>query len=192
MAVRAVWSRLTRALRVCQCEERFEAQVLAQRLPHDEFAAFLRMKESALKLELDAEYDAKLKRELAEAERGKDIAAHRRHIVENLLVLRCPRCAQAFVDFQGCFALRCNRCNAAFCGWCLIDCGNDAHPHVRLCRLNAAANNVYGTAEQFEQCQRARRQTAVRAYLAALPANIKRAALVAACASDFRDLGLKL
>jgi hypothetical protein len=25
-------------------------------------------------------------------------------------------------------------CRGAFCGWCLADCGEEAHPHVRRCR----------------------------------------------------------
>ena len=34
---------------------------------------------------------------------------------------RCPRrdCQQAFVDFEGCFALTCSRCTNAFCAYCL-------------------------------------------------------------------------
>ena len=34
------------------------------------------------------------------------------------------------VDFDGCFALNCSRCRAAFCAYCLADCGKDAHMHV--------------------------------------------------------------
>eukprot|EP01047_Picozoa_sp_COSAG01_P082414 COSAG01_NODE_16820_length_1201_cov_1.062613_1_plen_53_part_10 len=36
----------------------------------------------------------------------------RKHIVEELLTLKCPReaCRQAFIDFTGCFALTCGRC----------------------------------------------------------------------------------
>ena len=61
--------------------------------------------------------------------------ALQRHIVDEILTLKCPRqeCRQAYVDFNGCAALRCARCPAAFCGWCLQDCGTDAHAHVRSC-----------------------------------------------------------
>ena len=33
----------------------------------------------------------------------------RRHIVDKILTLSCPRCGQAFVDFEGCCALSCVR-----------------------------------------------------------------------------------
>ena len=33
----------------------------------------------------------------------------RRHIVDKILTLSCPRCGQAFVDFEGCCALSCFR-----------------------------------------------------------------------------------
>lgn len=48
----------------------------------------------------------------------------------------CPRCKQAFVDFNGCCALYCSRCPCGFCAWCLEDCGTDAHAHVANCRHN--------------------------------------------------------
>jgi protein-arginine kinase activator protein McsA len=50
------------------------------------------------------------------------------------LNLRCPRCEAAFHDYDGCNALTCSipECRAAFCAICLIDCGNDAHGHVRI------------------------------------------------------------
>ena len=35
-----------------------------------------------------------------------------RRYVEGILTLCCPRCKQAFLDFDGCFALSCSRCSA--------------------------------------------------------------------------------
>ena len=36
--------------------------------------------------------------------------------------------------FSGCAAIRCSgACTASFCGWCLADCGRDAHAHVANC-----------------------------------------------------------
>lgn len=32
--------------------------------------------------------------------------------------------------------MTCSQCHAAFCGWCLKDCGNDAHEHVKNCSAN--------------------------------------------------------
>jgi len=49
--------------------------------------------------------------------------------VEEALVPRCPRCRHAFVDWTGCFAVYCG-CGCGFCGYCLQDCGTDAHGHI--------------------------------------------------------------
>ena len=38
---------------------------------------------------------------------------------------------QASIEFNGCLALACSRCPCHFCGWCSVDCGTDAHAHVR-------------------------------------------------------------
>eukprot|EP00929_Paragymnodinium_shiwhaense_P039962 TRINITY_DN20911_c0_g2_i2.p1 TRINITY_DN20911_c0_g2~~TRINITY_DN20911_c0_g2_i2.p1 ORF type:complete len:279 (-),score=25.42 TRINITY_DN20911_c0_g2_i2:115-951(-) len=42
----------------------------------------------------------------------------RLHVIDDILTIKCPRCAQAFVDFDGCFALTCSRCGGAICAWC--------------------------------------------------------------------------
>jgi hypothetical protein len=71
-----------------------------------------------------------------EMARDEEIAAHRRHITNNLLCLRCPRCKQVFVDFVNCFALDVRQMWCWFCAWCLHDCGEDAHRHVNNCAHN--------------------------------------------------------
>lgn len=48
----------------------------------------------------------------------------------NDLVLKCPKCAVAFIDFDGCLALTCENCKAGFCALCLENCG-DAHNHLQ-------------------------------------------------------------
>lgn len=45
-----------------------------------------------------AQLERRLRGEMA---RDEEIATHRRHIVNNLLCLRCPRCEQVFIDFGG-------------------------------------------------------------------------------------------
>jgi hypothetical protein len=114
----------------------------------------------------------------------------RRHVVDRLLTLACPRCSAAFVDFNGCFAVTCHRCSCGFCGWCLADCGADAHQHVPRCVRNGAGGSVYGTAAAFGQAQQERRRRLVREYLDTLPDERLRKRLLAACAQDMADLGI--
>ena len=63
------------------------------------------------------------------------LAALKEKIVEDILTLKCPKpaCKQAYDCFEGCCALSCSRCSCQFCGWCLKDCGNNAHGHVAAC-----------------------------------------------------------
>ena len=81
----------------------------------------------------------------------------------------CPAAfrGHAFIDFDGCFALKCSMCPCHFCGWCLADCGGDAHAHVRSCRHKpAGANDPYfGTKEQFEEAHRQQQRGKLRSYL---------------------------
>jgi IBR domain, a half RING-finger domain/Zinc finger C-x8-C-x5-C-x3-H type (and similar)/RNA recognition motif. (a.k.a. RRM, RBD, or RNP domain) len=116
----------------------------------------------------------------------------RNHIIEEVLTLRCPRCKQAFLDFDGCFALSCNSCPCGFCGWCLSDCGSDAHAHVKSCpsKPKGAINETYfGTKEQFEEAQRQRRQRDLKNFLRSLNAT-EREQTLKALSQDLEDLNL--
>jgi len=61
----------------------------------------------------------------------QDLHKHIRTKYANDLVLKCPKCAVAFIDFDGCLALTCENCKAGFCALCLENCG-DAHNHLQL------------------------------------------------------------
>jgi len=47
----------------------------------------------------------------------------RQHRTALPFTLKCLFCGKAFIDFGGCFVLKCSCCRAAFCGWSLEDCG---------------------------------------------------------------------
>jgi hypothetical protein len=119
------------------CDSQYEGRLLALHLPADLFDAWMKMMKSAIEMEMEREFDKRIDRAVAEATVTKSISTHRHHIVDKLLTLRCPRCNQAFVDFDACFALTCSRCRCGFCAWCLVDCGDSgAHRHVANCSLN--------------------------------------------------------
>ena len=124
-----------------------------------------------MRVQLDAEFkdklDAELEKMRALDERGRKVMLARTHIINKILTLSCPN-GHAFVDFDGCFALKCSMCPCHFCGWCLADCGNscDAHAHVRTCRHKPAGADVFfGTKEQFEEAQRKRQRAMISSYL---------------------------
>jgi hypothetical protein len=116
----------------------------------------------------------------------------RNDIIDNILTLRCPRCRYAFDDFVGCFALTCGitTCRAAFCAWCLADCGGNAHPHVRACPYNVGGD-YYGTKEAFEAHHRRRRHRLALAEIQTLPSH-KQNTLKQRMRRDFEDLGINI
>jgi hypothetical protein len=119
------------------------------------------------------------------------VRRHRLHIAEHVLCLHCPRCGQAFVGFDGCFALACGRCRCGFCAYCLADCGGDAHAHLAACEHNTApGRDAYGDAAGFRRAQNARRARALREYLRERVDPGDRAAVRAAVAQDLADLGM--
>jgi hypothetical protein len=110
-------------------------------------------------------------------------------IVENILNLRCPRCKSVFIDFDGCMALTCTyrNCGAGICGYCLVDCGYDAHAHVNQCGgLNASF-------VMFEEHQRKRRTHKLNEKLASLfePTAVMDI-LKRRLAQDLIDLGINI
>lgn len=114
----------------------------------------------------------------------------RNKIVEEILTLACPRCSQAFVDFEGCFSIRCSACQCSFCGWCLADCGSDAHPHVLECKMkHKESDSYFGSKQQFDEVHQLRRNKALVAFLKDLTIE-EREKVTTALENDLMDLGL--
>eukprot|EP00808_Paulinella_micropora_P006437 g20579.t1 len=163
-----------------KCTEVFTLQQLANRLDKPQFEKLLNIQKVAHEQSvLPAALAAERKKMRAEFERiqaicdqdEREAARMRLDIIENVLVLKCPRCSAAFLDFSGCFALTCSRanCQAGFCAWCLQDCGNNnAHSHVASCPENKSARgrDVFGTQEAFDRHHEERRAREVRKRLA--------------------------
>jgi hypothetical protein len=91
-----------------------------------------------LEIQKDREIDT-MKRELLEKSREELELLIKRQEIIDITYLKCPRCKRVFVDYDGCAALTCSGdggCGAHFCALCQVDCGEDAHPHVKQCKLN--------------------------------------------------------
>ncbi|KAJ1474173.1 hypothetical protein T484DRAFT_1911800, partial [Baffinella frigidus] len=119
---------------------------------------------------------------------GEQLEGLKRHIVDKILTLACPRCAQAFVDFDGCCALSCPRCSCSFCAYCLLDCGGDAHGHVARCQWNPR-REVFSRKERFLEAQAQRRLRMLRTLLASLPP-ASRSKVLDYVARELRDLDI--
>ena len=114
----------------------------------------------------------------------------RRSIVTDILNLQCPRCKAVFNNFVGCFALTCSRneCRAAFCAWCLRDCGPDAHTHVASC---PEGRGIFSSIEVFNEHHRARRERKVREIVNRQTDEV-RVVLVRIIQRDLAGLGITL
>jgi serine/threonine protein kinase len=112
-------------------------------------------------------------------------------IVDRDLTLHCPRCGQAFYDFDGCNALRCkSACGAAFCGLCMVDCGDNAHPHYYSIHRGM---NIFDR-QAFENAKRDRSKSKLIAAVKAEKgdANVMMALIEELGKADLVDLGLSI
>jgi hypothetical protein len=182
---------------------------LARGLSEQALASLREAQLDAQRVALSAQFAAErrdLQRQLAEAEaRGGRVETLRLDVIDRILTPRCPRCSRAFLGFAGCFALRCapdehepgaaraterGFCGAAFCGWCLADCGDDAHPHVRTCPHNKVAGGGYfGGLDLFQAARREAQARSLDAYMQTLEPAL-RTALRRALQGDLEALGL--
>jgi hypothetical protein len=117
----------------------------------------------------------------------------RNKILEDIFTLKCPRCRKAFLDFEGCFALKCSSCPCAFCAWCLSDCGDDAHPHVRSCALKPKdpGRTYFGTKKEFEESAKSRIIKELNAYLSSKEPAV-RIVIRASLTDDLKDIDIPL
>ena len=186
------------------CAPAFTDAALAAHLPDATFASYFRAKTKVAeqRIELQAKLNAaaevaRLQAELARRDEDQRAAQVRTHIIEKILNPSCPRCGQAFIDFEGCFALSCSRVGCTlpphgFCAYCLHDAQGDAHAHVANCQYNIApGRNVFASIQVFHEAQRRRCQRTLRQYLATLDHRSQERALCD-CARELRDLRVEL
>eukprot|EP00927_Polykrikos_kofoidii_P025754 TRINITY_DN23079_c0_g1_i1.p1 TRINITY_DN23079_c0_g1~~TRINITY_DN23079_c0_g1_i1.p1 ORF type:complete len:1105 (+),score=171.44 TRINITY_DN23079_c0_g1_i1:479-3316(+) len=160
----------------------FDDVDLARKVPAHAFEKYLACRQKVLEAQLAREMEAAMQTQLrAELQRLANLDELRRavllavsHIQEEILTLKCPRCEQAFCDFDGCLALTCSRCSCRFCGWCLKDCGKDAHRHVRTCPEKRGKDPFFATMVEFKEAVKLRQRGLVTAFLATLRAEVRR------------------
>jgi hypothetical protein len=97
---------------------------------------------------------------------GDSLSQYVHHITDSILNLTCPSCAAAFIDFDGCCAVKCGTCSKYFCGFCLCAHAESStsHAHVRTCALNPAKGEYFCPAAQLDQIHRQTRIQALRRY----------------------------
>jgi hypothetical protein len=112
-------------------------------------------------------------------------------ITETIFNISCPRCKAVFVDFSGCLALHC-KCGCAFCGWCLRDCGADAHACVGMCGTRLGYPGYHHSIDVFNQHHRKRRQTLLDAALTCITSPVIKEKVISKVKASAFDLGLSV
>ena len=138
-----------------------------------------------------AEVKRELERLMQMDEQQRRVHAKAKEVCD-ILTDACPRCKQAFFDFNGCCALICSRCPCAFCAWCLKDCGADAHAHVGNCRHNLApGRSVYAPNHPhlWKEGRARLKRDAVTRFLRALDRKLARQ-VVKAVERELQDVAL--
>lgn len=154
----------------------FDDHVVVQCVSSDIFATWQRGKQEIIESRLMLENEVRLKKEkqrlAALSAEEREVQQVRFDIVENILTLKCPKqnCRQAFIDFNGCYALTCGRCGCGFCAYCLKECGRDAHAHVGRCPQGNGRGLFGGNRglREFNNVQKARKQRLVNEKLRSL------------------------
>lgn len=140
------------------------------------------------KMELEAEFQ-RIQQIMNLEEREAEIL--RLEIIDSILTLRCPNpgCRLAFLDFDGCFAVRCQHCRCEFCAWCTTYYNmSDAHRHVAHCSESNGAG-IYSTMQVFNRHHNARRRRRIIEKLRGKGQEIQKLTL-ARLGIELRDLGI--
>lgn len=158
----------------------------------------LRKNEALIRQEAENKMKEELERIQKMSEEDREVHIHREQIISEILTPKCPRpqCRQAFLDFDGCFALTCGnqQCQCGFCAWCFKDCGTDAHGHVANCPygiIDGRQLSVYGDISQLRKVWNRIRKEKIRRQLSNVSQRI-RTKILQSLEKEFRDIGLKM
>jgi hypothetical protein len=134
----------------------YDDRVVAKQVDAATFEAYLQVRSKLAEAKIAREANAEMERQIATAIKrmeanGPKVFQTQKHICDEILTMRCPRCKMAFADWDGCNALYCTYagCGCNFCAFCLKDCGggvkfgqnqierrgdDEVHKHVNECK----------------------------------------------------------
>jgi len=177
-------------LNQCDCEG-FSVSFIAKHATDKAFTEFDRkryeIKEKSLVTKIEADLKKKLTLQNNESVVEKDL----RHIRENILTLKCPKCNHAYSpSFDGCLSLKCPSCTQHFCAKCHLQCKDSGicHEHVAKCRLNKSPAGLFHSSAIIRNIQNEMRKQKLVFFLSTKP---YKKDLLNALRKDFLDLGLK-
>lgn len=131
-------------MRECDCEG-YTVSFIAKHVPEKVFTEYDRkryeVKEKSLVSKIEDDLKKKLVIEQAMSSNEKD----RKFIIDNILTLKCPKCCQAYTEFDGCLSLVCSKCKCFFCAKChmIRPDSKSSHNHVALCKANGSPTGLF-------------------------------------------------
>jgi hypothetical protein len=116
-----------------------------------------------------------------------ELNRHKNHIFNEILTSRAPCCNRPVDFWPGCFAVTCE-CSGHFCGWCFLNTGGDAHPHVLICNENPQKGNYFGSEQLYYEVRNRVKLTALKRYLDDQCSPAMRSTVLDACLAQLRTL----
>ena len=179
-----------------ECDQVYSDHSIVKHVNTNAFHAF---QEAKIKIKEGQIYE-EAKMEVQRLLEENVLQRNKRHVIEKILNLACPRCSRPlgrYLDFEGCCALKCaawvdgdpNSC-CQFCAYCFQDCGRDAHPHVKA--MECPGNRgLWCNPVELHEVHKVRRTRMLKAFLAEnIDTDVKRQELVVELARELIDVGL--
>ena len=123
-------------MRECDCEG-YTVSFIAKHVPEKVFAEYDRKRYEVKEKFLITKIEDDFKKKLALEQSMTELQKNRQYVVDNILTLRCPKCNQAYHDFEGCLSLQCSKCKCYFCAKCHHRSADSrtSHNHVATCAV---------------------------------------------------------
>lgn len=190
------------AVECSQCGAPYDNQVVARHLPLVIWDTVLNAVVSKQVEELQRQFDERLRKKMEEfmANYGNASTAlqlkaqsEAKFIRNNVLNLCCPHCKIAYIEFEGCMALKCSSCSGNFCGYChaKVETSQGAHEHVRQCLMNITpTSSYYANKNQIQEAQKQYRTRTLKKHLRSQKKDLQNAIIIE-LKQDLDDLGIR-
>lgn len=136
----------------------------------------------------------KVKEEISRTSHLSQDEKDKKFIIEEILTLKCNTCNLAYLDFDGCCAVKCRGCQTYFCAKChATQPSNQAsHTHVGNCRKYGATYGIWCSSAQLKETQAKRRTERLTSFLNSLANNNRSKNLVKSLKKELKDLNVHI
>jgi len=192
----------------------FDDRAVATKVDAATFEEYLQARGKLVEAKIAREADVEMERKISAAvkemqKEGVEVFETQKHIVDDILTMRCPRCRMAFADWDGCNAVYCTYagCGCNFCPFCLKDCGggvkfgqrqvaptgdDEVHKHVQTCKYAQGIGHMNDGRVQRDVWNRIRKQRIEECLKERCSSVDMRQKVVNNLQTQFKELGLMI